>query len=357
MTSISDLLLEYFLTSTELIEVDRNPSRERKRSTYSLVGDMIAKDSYVPLFSIERIKVVKNFTNTYTQLKDKAEVILKELGVDTKLPSPYKVAIVLPLSIVETWRKIVIDKIVFGKKISIIKDQLNISPYSLLFLYRFVAISKFTSTGNEMVLLLSKILESPKNREILPATYSELKKVAEYAKQKNEYTMFNALFSPLIFAYVLSGAGLTRYFNYLRGNNHIAYTATSLIDLLGLYSFRVIYGYNQSALTSYAEELVGYFSVIHDVLSSKDLKSVLKGGSLYSYLILKANEHNITDMSKISKLWDLINTIIIAILISLEVCKNEDSCEGADYVLSVYKDKVGDLTIDEYVTRQYGLTY
>ena len=169
--------------------------------------------------------------------------------------------------------------------------------------------------------------------------------------------MFNSLFSPLIFAYVLNGTGLPRYFNYLKRTGHLAYTATSLIDLLGLYSFRVIYGYTQSALTSYAEELEGYFSVIHDVLSSKDLKSVLKGGPLYSYLISKANEHNITDMSKISILWDLINNIIIAILISLELCKNKDSCKGADDVLSVYKYKFGDLTLDEYVTRQYGLTY
>jgi len=367
MTSISDLLFEYFLTSTELIEVDLNPSRERVRSTYSLVRDMIAKDSYVPLFSIDKIKYVKNLTNTYTQLKDKAEVILKELGVDTKLPSPYKVAIVLPLSIVETWRKIVIDKIVFSKKVTIIKDQLNISPYSLLFLYRFVAISKFTGTGNGMIRSLSKILESPKNREILSVTYSELKKVAEYATsnemkknksiQRKAYSMFNTLFSPLIFAYVLNGAGLARYFNNLMGNSHLAYTATSLVDLLGLYSFRVIYGYTQSALTSYAEELEGYFSVIHDILSSKDIKSVLKGGPLYSYLILKANEHNITDMSKISILWDLINNVIITILISLELCKNKGSCKDADDVLSVYKDKFGDLTIDEYVTRQYGLTY
>ena len=362
MTSVSDLLLEYYLISTDLVEATPNPSKDVIKSNYSLVKDMVINDSYIPLFSIDKIKFVKNLNNVYEQLKNKAVEILKELGVETKLPPSYNVAIALQLSMVETWRRVVIDKIVFNKRVTIVKDSLDISPYTLLFLYRFIILSKFSGTGNEMVKLLYQILEDSKNREILSETYSEIKKVVEYAtsdemkrnkgRQRKAYTMFNTLYAPLMLSYVLNGAGLIRYYN--AGLNKLAYAATSLIDVLGSYSFRVIYGYSQPALISFAEELTEYFKVIHTVLSSKDFKQILKEGSLYSYLVSRAEEHKINDMSKISIIWDLINNIIISALVSLELCKDDPSCKD---VIQVYKDKVGDITIYEYVTRQYGLTY
>ncbi|BCU70054.1 hypothetical protein [Stygiolobus caldivivus] len=361
MTSPSDLLFEYFLTSTDLVETIPDPNKTILESNKKELLRMIREDSYIPLFSAEKIKFIKNFSSAYNELRNKANEILNELNVQTNLPPSYNVAITLQLAILETWRKVVVEKVVFNKRVNIIKGKLDISPYTLLILYKFVVISKFASNGNEMVKLLQKLLESPKNREILPDIYAEIKRLIDYStseevkknkgQQRRAYTMYNTLFAPLVFSYTLSGSNLVRYYKKISKQNQLSYTSTVLMDLLGAYSFRMIYGYSNSTLVSLAEELSQYFKVIHETLSSKEFKSVLKEGSLYSYLVTKANEHNITDMNKISLLWNLINDIIIAALVSLELYEEDDEVKKA------YKEKIGEIDIYEYTTRQYGLAY
>ena len=365
MSSIGDLLLDFFLSSTDLVEADPNPKRSLVSSNNGIVKSMVRDDSYIPLLSVEKTKFIKNLSDVYPRLKEKADAVLKDLGVDAKLPPSYRVAIVTQLSIVETWRRVVTERLVFTKRVNIIRDKLSVSPYTLLLLYRFVVLSKFASTGKEMVDLFGEQLEDPRNKEILRDTYEEVRKILEYSasedtkknkgEQRRAYTMYNTLYAPLVFSYTLSGAGLFRYYN-TKKRNQLAYTATALMDFLGSYSFRAIYGYSRPTLESMANELVQYFNVIYQVLSSRDFKSTLKEGSLYSFLVSIANSEGINDMSRISRLWDLVNNAVIAALVTLELCK-EDECKDHADVLESYREKVGDISLYEYTTRQYGLAY
>ncbi|HII73796.1 TPA: AAA domain-containing protein [Sulfurisphaera tokodaii] len=202
-------------------------------------------------------------------------------------------------------------------------------------------------TGNEIVKLFSKVLETQKEDNAIV----DIKRLEEYIEKKRQdrneqrraYTMYNTLFAPLILSYALSGASLLKYYRGLT-QNQLSYTSTTLMEILESYFFRVIYDDNRSTLISLAKELVDYFSVLHEIVSNKELKSIIKEGSLYSYVLSKANERGITDMSKISVIWGLINDAVIAALVSLELYDNEE-------LKTAYRNLVGDITIYEYVIK------
>jgi len=345
MTDLSELLLKYFLTSLNLIEVE--PRGNAEETNNKEVMKML-NEGYIPLFSAEKIKFIKNLSPVYAQLKDMADAIFNELNIRTELPASYKVAIALQLSILETWRKVIVEKAMLDERIVIDEEnKLDISPYALLLLYRFIAISKFMCTGNEIVKLFSKVLETQKEDNAIV----DIKRLEEYIEKKRQdrneqrraYTMYNTLFAPLILSYALSGASLLKYYRGLT-QNQLSYTSTTLMEILESYFFRVIYDDNRSTLISLAKELVDYFSVLHEIVSNKELKSIIKEGSLYSYVLSKANERGITDMSKISVIWGLINDAVIAALVSLELYDNEE-------LKTAYRNLVGDITIYEYVIK------
>ena len=365
MSSLSDLLLDFFLLSTDLVEAEPNPRKSLINTNNEVVKSMIKNDSYIPLISVDKMKFVKNLSTTYPKLKEKASEVFSELGVKAELPDSYKVAIATQLSIIETWRRVIAEKLVFTKRVNILKDKLDLSPYTLLLLYRFVILSKFASTGKEMMEIFKNQLEDPRNREVLRDAYEEAKRILDYStsdevkkskgEQRRAYTMYNTIYMPLVLSYTLSGASLIRY-HVNKKIGHLPYTATALIDLLGTYSFRIVYGYARPTLESMANELAQYFGVAHEVLSSSDLKSILKEGSLYSFLVEVANKRGINDMGRISQIWDIANNAVVAALVTLELCKDE-GCEDHADVLELYREKVGDISLYEYTTRQYGLAY
>ena len=358
MTELSDLLLEYFLLSTDLIETIPNPPAKVPKDVRNEISQMVLEDSYVPLFSIDRIKYIKNFVTTYSELKNRSEEILTQLGIDAKIPSPYKVSIALQLSLLEAWRKIAVERYVFTKRVEIVRGSLSVSPNTLLILYKYIILSKFASYGKVMVDLLGTILSSPRYSQILTSTYSDIKTIIDYVssgeRQKNParkraYAMFNTLYAPLILSYALNGAGLARFVN--AQTDKLSYSSTILADILGQYAFKIIFSYEVPTLRSLAQRLVEYFTVIHEVLSSERFKSVLKEGTLYYFLATVAKEHNITDDERIAHLWSLLNDIIVAMLVSLELYEEDDEIRRA------YKEKVGDIDLYEYTLKQYGLTY
>ena len=359
MTDISDLLLNYFLLSTNLIETLPNPPSKTPKEVRIEISRMVLEDSYVPLFSIDKIKYLKNFVVTYNELKKRSDEILSLLGVEANLPSPYKVTIALQLSILEGWWKIAVERYVFSRKTEIVKGSLDISPNTLLILYKFIILSKFSSYGKRMVDLLETILSSSKYSQILTFTYSEIKKIIDYVSsgrrqqsigpRKRAYSMFNTIYAPLILSYVLNGAGLARFES--SKNETLSYSSTVLADLLSHYAFKIIFGYNVPTLQSLAQKLVEYFTVIHKILSNEKFRSVLKEGTLYHFLIVSAKEHGITDDERIAHLWSLLNDIIVAMLVSLELYEEDDEIRRA------YKEKVGDIDLYEYTLKQYGLTY
>ena len=359
MTDISSLLLDYFLLSTNLIETIPNPPSKTPKDVKAEISRMVLEDSYIPLFSLDKIKYIRNFVTTYNELKKRADEVLTQLGVETKLPSPYKVAIALQLSLLEGWRKIAVERYVFSTKAEIIKSSLDISPGTLLILYKFIILSKFASYGKRMVDLLGTMLGSSRYSQILTFTYSDIKKVEDYVSsgesqqnvglRKRAYAMFNTLYAPLILSYVLNGAGLARFES--NKNATLAYSSTVLADLLSHYAFKMIFSYDVPTLQSLAQKLVEYFTVIHEVLSSEKFRSALKEGTLYYFLLVVAKEHSITDDERIAHLWSLLNDIIVAMLVSLELYEEDDEIRRA------YKEKVGDIDLYEYTLKQYGLTY
>ena len=360
MTELSDLLLEYFLLSTNLVETTPNPPTNIPKDVRAEVSRMILEDSYVPLFSIDRIKYIKNFATTYSELKNRSEEILTQLGVDANIPSPYKVSIALQLSLLEAWRKIIVERYVFTRKVEIVRGSLGISPNTLLILYKFIILSKFASYGKAMVDILGTILGSPRYSQVLTSIYSDIKTIIDYVssgeRQKNParkraYALFNTLYAPLVLSYVLNGAGLARFVKVAQNQGKLAYSSTILADLLGQYAFKIIFSYEVPTLRSLTQKLVEYFTIIHEVLSSERFKSVLKEGTLYYFLATVAKEHNITDDERIAHLWSLLNDIIVAMLVSLELYEEDDEIRRA------YKEKVGDIDLYEYTLKQYGLTY
>ena len=365
MSSLSDLLLDFFLLSTDLLEAEPNPKKSLINANNEVVKSMIKEDSYIPLLSIDKVKFVKNLSTTYSKLKEKANEVMSELGVKTELPASYKVAIATQLSIIETWRRIIAEKLAFTRRVRIIEDKLDLSPYTLLLLYRFVILSKFASTGKEMMEIFKDHLEDPRNRDVLRDAYEETKRILEFStsdevkkskgEQRRAYTMYNTLYLPLVLSYTLSGASLVRY-HVNKKMGHLPYTATALMDVLGTYSFRIVYGYARPTLESMANELAQYFSVAHEVLSTNDLKSIVKEGSLYSFLVDTASRRGINDMSRLSQIWDIVNNAVVAALVTLELCA-EDECKDHAEVLNLYREMVGDISLYEYTTRQYGLAY
>ena len=374
MSSLSDLLLDFFLLSTDLVEAEPNPRKSLISTNNEVVKSMVKEDSYIPLFSVDKMKFIKNLSTTYPKLKEKASDILSELGVKVELPASYKVAITMQLSIIETWRRIIVEKLAFTKRVIVIKDKLDLSPYTLLLLYRFVMLSKFSTTGKEMIEIFKNQLEDPRNRDVMRDAYEEAKKIIDYStsdevkknkgEQRRAYTMYNTLYAPLVMSYALNGANLVRFYQNMRRSDkdknrkggHLPYTATALMDVLGTYSFRIVYGYARPTLESMANELVQYFSVAYEILSSDDFKSVLKEGSLYSSLVNTASKRGINDMSKISQIWDIVNNAVVAALVTLGLCEGEE-CEDHADVLELYREKVGNMSLYEYTTRQYGLAY
>jgi hypothetical protein len=304
----------------------------------------MVNEGYIPLITLDKIKYIRNLSSTYIQLKSMSSEILNELEVNSDLPPSYNIAIVTNLAILESWRKIVTEKVAFSTKVKIYegKDSLQISPYTLLFLYRFVMLSKFASEGNSMVKLLGMILETPENLDKFGETYNEIKKLIGI----KEYEVFNTLFMPLVISYALNGANLVKYYKGKK-QNHLAYASTALMELLGTYSFRVFFAYPQTTLKLLAEQLAKYFKVINSVILNKEFKSILKEGSLYGYLVTQAGKYNLDSMTDISILWDILNNIVLAILVSLEFYDNEDELR------SIYREKVGNINLHEYVTRQY----
>lgn len=340
---ISESLMNFFLTSLNLIETSKSRSRNLENTNKKEIIRMV-NEGYIPLITLDKIKYIRNLSSTYIQLKSMSSEILNELEVNSDLPPSYNIAIVTNLAILESWRKIVTEKVAFSTKVKIYegKDSLQISPYTLLFLYRFVMLSKFASEGNSMVKLLGMILETPENLDKFGETYNEIKKLIGI----KEYEVFNTLFMPLVISYALNGANLVKYYKGKK-QNHLAYASTALMELLGTYSFRVFFAYPQTTLKLLAEQLAKYFKVINSVILNKEFKSILKEGSLYGYLVTQAGKYNLDSMTDISILWDILNNIVLAILVSLEFYDNEDELR------SIYREKVGNINLHEYVTRQY----
>ena len=335
--------MNFFLTSLNLIETSKSRSRNLENTNKKEIIRMV-NEGYIPLITLDKIKYIRNLSSTYIQLKSMSSEILNELEVNSDLPPSYNIAIVTNLAILESWRKIVTEKVAFSTKVKIYegKDSLQISPYTLLFLYRFVMLSKFASEGNSMVKLLGMILETPENLDKFGETYNEIKKLIGI----KEYEVFNTLFMPLVISYALNGANLVKYYKGKK-QNHLAYASTALMELLGTYSFRVFFAYPQTTLKLLAEQLAKYFKVINSVILNKEFKSILKEGSLYGYLVTQAGKYNLDSMTDISILWDILNNIVLAILVSLEFYDNEDELR------SIYREKVGNINLHEYVTRQY----
>ncbi|MFP3203103.1 MAG: hypothetical protein RXR43_13050 [Sulfolobus sp.] len=346
---ISESLMNFFLTSLNLIETSKNPSRNLENTNKKEIIRMV-NEGYIPLITLDKIKYIRNLSSTYIQLKSMSSEILNELEVNSDLPPSYNIAIVTHLAILESWRKIITEKIAFSTKVKIYEDDdsLQISPYTLLFLYRFVILSKFASTGNSMVKMLRIILETPENLDKFGETYNEIKKLIDKngKRTRKEYAMFNTLFMPLVISYALNGANLVRYYKG-KEQNQLAYASTALMELLGTYSFRVFFAYPQTTLKLLAEQLAKYFKVINSVILNKEFKSILKEGSLYGYLVTQAGKYNLDSMTDISILWDILNNIVLAMLVSLEFYNNEDELR------SIYREKVGNINLHEYVTRQY----
>jgi hypothetical protein len=336
--------MNFFLTSLNLIETSKNPPKNLENTNKNEIIQMVNEEGYIPLITLDKIKYIRNLSSTYIQLKSMSSEILNELEVNSDLPPSYNIAIVTNLAILESWRKIVTEKVAFSTKVKIYegKDSLQISPYTLLFLYRFVMLSKFASEGNSMVKLLGMILETPENLDKFGETYNEIKKLIGI----KEYEVFNTLFMPLVISYALNGANLVKYYKGKK-QNHLAYASTALMELLGTYSFRVFFAYPQTTLKLLAEQLAKYFKVINSVILNKEFKSILKEGSLYGYLVTQAGKYNLDNMTDISILWDILNNIVLAMLVSLEFYNNKDELR------SIYREKVGNINLHEYVTRQY----
>lgn len=366
MTDISETLLNFFLNSASLIEVDP----QGKTKNYDTLLKIVKEEAYVPLITVDKIKFIKNF-NMIENLKKDAEAVLEELGIKTDLPPTYKFSITFQLSILEAWRKYIQDKIVIDKRFTLRKDKLgevNISFFSLIYLYRFIVLTKFASTGTQMVELFERILEDPYVKRRFPDTYDEIKNLYEFSKNTNKkrgdnrkaYTQYNTLYIPLVLSYLLNGAGLMRYYNMLRNSKSksgsaLAYGGTILMDLLSEEFFRIIYLNRFDVLKQYANRLVKYFSVLHSVLERKDLASVLKNMELYYVIMNEAFKNGMNEIDT-AITWDLTNNALLSMLISLKT-NSETKSKEFEQLLEVYKEKVGEVTLEYFVTKTYGFTY
>ena len=221
-----DELLEFFKTSTRLVEVDP----ERKEIPGAVVK-MVVEDSYIPLITPDKLSLSANLPVIFPELVKRADSILSELGVETQLPDSYKVSLVMALSLIVAFRSNVTEgevKLIGSKEIS-----LSLSLPSLIQFYKFILLTKSCGEGVDPLDFFLTVAEkegvNAQELKALRSTIDQIGKARTTGISRRIYSIFNTIYLPLVLAYTFNGAGIVRYYNGSKMGK-LGYTTTALAD-------------------------------------------------------------------------------------------------------------------------------
>lgn len=344
--SVEDRLLDFFLKSMQLIEVDANGNEQN----YEYLLKMVKEDNYIPLIVANKIKYVKNL-HVLEELKKEADEILRELGFNVNLPPMYKVAIVLHLAFLEMWRQHIQEHIVIDKSFILRNDKLgsiDLSFYALLILYSLIPILlKADMSGFEIVERLKKLIdESPRIRRItVTSEIDNILEVVENVRSRSDklkaYAQFETLFFPLVLAYMIGTDVLSE-----KPYDQLTFQSTDLIHVLDEAKYRILYLPRYDVLREYADKLVKYFTAVHNVISAPDLANMIDRRELY-YVVMAESSRLGLGQTDTAIVWNLVNNAILAMLASL---KHDDNTMNPALraVVNLYRQKVGNTTLGDY---------